>query len=40
MRIPTILTFYHFNFLGIAFVLNAIIQNQVGFVAVINQRFS
>ena len=40
MRIPTILAFHHFNFLRIAFILNAVIHNEVGFAAVINQGFS
>ena len=40
MRIPTILAFHQFNFLRIAFILNAVIYNKVGFAAVSNQWFS
>lgn len=39
MGIPTILTFHHLNVIGIALILNAVIQNKIGFSTVINQRF-
>ena len=36
VRVSTVLAFYHLNFLGITFVLNAVIDDQIGSVAVID----
>jgi hypothetical protein len=39
MYIPTVLTLHYFNHVRMAFILNTVIYYQIGFSAVMDQRF-
>lgn len=39
VHISTVLTFHYFNHMGMAFILNTVIHNQIGFRTVMDQRF-
>ncbi len=36
VRVSAVLTLYHLDLLGVAFALNAVIDDQVGFIAIVD----